>query len=448
MILRIMLSLEHISQAILEAGGKPILVGGCVRDRLLGLDSKDFDIEVYGLSLETLEAVLNRLGPVYAVGKSFGVFKLGNFDISLPRTENKQGQGHKGFVVQSDSHLTFSEASKRRDFTVNSMGIDLKTGDLLDPHGGQKDLEHKILRHVSDAFDEDPLRVLRACQFAARFELTIAPETLKKCWSLESELKTLPNERIGEEFKKLILSKKPSLGLQALLNTHALSLFPELEALIGCQQDPTWHPEGDVWIHTLMVTDAAARLSDSIIIRLGALCHDFGKPPTTQFEDGRWRSKNHEAAGLEPCKSFLTKLCVSQEDQEQILPLVQDHLKPCQLYKVRDQVSKGAIRRLATRVNIENLCLVSKADFLGRTTQDAQTGQDPSSAWLLEEARKLAVSQKAPDAILQGRHLIELGIPPGPKMGKILKAAYEAQLDGEFADLEGAIRHIRGSFNL
>lgn len=434
-----MLSLEHIAQQIINAGGKPILVGGCVRDRLMCTTSKDFDIEVYGLSLENLEAVLNKLGPVHAVGKSFGVFKLFNFDISLPRTENKQGQGHKGFVVQSDANLTFEEASRRRDFTINSMGIDLETQALLDPNHGQKDLKNKTLRHVSDAFDEDPLRVLRACQFAARFEFQIHPDTLKKCWSLESELKTLPKERIGEEFKKLLMSPKPSIGLQALLDTRALSLFPELKALIGCQQDPTWHPEGDVWTHTLMVTDEAAKLSDSLIIRLAALCHDLGKPPTTRFEDGRWRSKNHEAAGMAPAKSFLDKLAISQDQIDQIIPLVQDHLKPCQLYKVRDQVSKGAIRRLATRVNIENLCLVAKADFLGRTTEDAKTGLDPSSLWLLEEAHKLSVATNAPEAILLGRHLLDLGYKPGPKMGKLLKQAYEAQLEGEFNNLEEAI---------
>lgn len=438
-----MISLEQISKSIVNAGGRPILVGGCVRDQLMGITPKDFDIEVYDLALDTLEAILNQLGPVHAVGRSFGVFKLFNFDISLPRTENKLGQGHKGFVVQSDSSLTFEQASSRRDFTVNSMGIDLVTGELLDPHGGQKDLEAKTLRHVCDAFDEDPLRVLRACQFAARLEFQIHPETLLKCRNLQQELVTLPRERIGEEFKKLIMAPKPSIGLQALLDTGALNLFPELQALIGCQQDPTWHPEGDVWTHTLMVTDEAAKISESLLIRLAALCHDLGKPPTTRFEDGRWRSKNHEAAGVAPTKSFLSRLCIADSEIEQITPLVQDHLKPCQLYKVRDQVSPGAIRRLATRVNIENLCLVAKADFLGRTTDDAKTGVDSSSVWLLEQAQKLAVSKKGPEALLQGRDLIELGRIPGPKMGQLLKKAYEAQLDGLFSNLDEAIQWIK-----
>ncbi|MES2504409.1 MAG: HD domain-containing protein [Myxococcota bacterium] len=438
-----MRSLEDISSAISQAGGKPVLVGGCVRDRLMGRDSKDFDIEVYGLDLGSLESVLNQLGSVHAVGKSFGVFKLFNFDISLPRTENKQGAGHKGFVVQSDPSLTFEQASKRRDFTVNAMGIDLATGELLDPHGGQNDLKTLTLKHVSDAFDEDPLRVLRACQFAARLEFSIHPDTLTKCHNLLPELKTLPKERIGEEFKKLLMANKPSIGLQALLDTRALGLFPELEALIGCQQDPKWHPEGDVWIHTLMVVDQAARISDQLLIRLGALCHDLGKPPTTKFEDGRWRSKNHEAAGVPPTQQFLQRLAIAQDLINEITPLVQDHLKPCQLYNVRDQVSDAAIKRLATRVNIENLCLVAEADFLGRTTEEALAGHDPSTAWLREQAARLAVTNKPLEALLQGRHLLDLGMHAGPAMGRLLKKAYEAQIEGEFETLEDALDWVK-----
>jgi tRNA nucleotidyltransferase (CCA-adding enzyme) len=322
------------------------------------------------------------------------------------------------------------------------MGIDLQTGELLDAHGGQADLKARVLRHVSDAFDEDPLRVLRACQFAARLEFSIHPDTLRKCHTLQAELPTLPKERIGEELRKLVMAKKPSLGLQALRDTKALSLFPELEALIDCQQDPTWHPEGDVWVHTLMVVDEAAKLSDSLLIRLAALCHDLGKPPTTRFEDGRWRSKNHEAAGVPPTRNFLNRLALAEDMVGEICELVAEHLKPMQLYKVRDQVSDAAIRRLSTRVNISNLCLVSKADFLGRTTEDAKAGLDPSASWLLEKAEELAVAAQAPEPILQGRHLIENGIKPGPAMGRLLKKAYEAQLDGEFHGLEEALNWL------
>ncbi len=442
-----MISLEHITEAIVSAGGKPILVGGCVRDRLMGISSKDFDIEVYGMSAESLEHVLQKLGPVHAVGKSFGVFKIANFDVSLPRTENKDGRGHRGFVVQSDPDLSFEQASARRDFTVNAMGIDLQTGELLDAHGGQADLKAGVLRHVSDAFDEDPLRVLRACQFAARLEFTIHPDTIRKCHNLQPELSTLPKERIGEEMRKLMMAAKPSLGLQALLDTKALSLFPELEALIGCQQDPTWHPEGDVWVHTLMVVDEAAKLSDSLLIRLGALCHDLGKPPTTKFEDGRWRSKNHEAAGVPPTRNFLHRLALAEDMIDEVCQLVAEHLKPMQLYKIRDQISDAAIRRLSTRVNISNLCLVSKADFLGRTTEDAQAGIDPSVDWLLEKAEELAVAARAPEPILQGKHLIEQGIKPGPAMGRLLKKGYEAQLEGEFDTLEKALEWVKTSFH-
>ncbi|MBH1989045.1 MAG: HD domain-containing protein [Myxococcaceae bacterium] len=440
-----MISIESISQALIQAGGKPVLVGGSVRDRLLGTLSKDFDLEVYQLSIDAVEQALKPLGALHAVGKSFGVLKLRNFDISLPRTENKTGQGHKGFIVQTDSELSFEQAASRRDFSINAMGIDLITGELLDPFGGQADLKQGILRHVSDAFDEDPLRVLRACQFTARFNLQIHAETLIKCRNLNAELSSLPRERIGEEFKKLLSAAKPSLGLQALRETGALCLFPELAALIDCPQDPQWHPEGDVWIHTLMVIDEACKLSDSLTIRLAALCHDLGKPETTRMEDGRWRSKNHESAGALPTRQFLTRLALSEDLIREVIPLVQEHLKPCQLYRVRDQVSSAAIRRLATRVNIENLCLVAKADFLGRTTEDAKLGIDPSSEWLLEQAQTLAVHQKGPEPILLGRHLLEIGFQAGPTLGRVLKKAYEAQLDGAFSTLDEALTWYKNS---
>ena len=437
-----------------DAGGRTTAVGGCVRDYLLGLPSKDIDIEVYGLSRDKLESVLKRIGSVYAVGQSFGVFKITlsgvSYDVSLPRTENKSGRGHKGFVVETDPYLTFEQASLRRDFTINAMGIDLSTGELFDPHGGRVDLQNKILRHVSDAFDEDPLRVLRACQFAARFDLKIHHDTIIKCQNLQSELPTLPVERIYEEIKKLLLAKKPSRGLEIMRSTGALILFSELEVLIDCPQEPQWHPEGDVWIHTLMVTDCAAQIicreslddEEALIIVTGALCHDLGKPSTTQFEDGRVRSKGHESAGEAPTKTLLAKMGFSKNLIDQITPLVRDHLKPMQLYKVRDTISDAAIRRLSNRISIERLCLVAEADFLGRTTDDAKLGVDPSAQWLRKEAERLSVSKSGPEPVLLGRHLIEQGYAPGPKMGRILAAVYDAQIEGEIASLEDAMRFV------
>jgi tRNA nucleotidyltransferase (CCA-adding enzyme) len=448
-------ALQNLVAAVHLVGGRCVAVGGCVRDHLLGYAPKDIDIEVYNLPLPILEQTLKKIGAVHAAGQSFGVLKTTlsdeegsvTFDVSLPRTENKKGRGHKGFVVAQDPDLPFFKAAARRDFTVNAMGFDLHTEELLDPYHGSIDLHHGLLKHVSDAFDEDPLRVLRACQFASRFQMVLDKSTIEKCKNLNTELFTLPKERIFEEMKKLLLGQKPSKGLATLAITNGIALFPELSALMDCPQDPIWHPEGDVWVHTLMVVDEAARIirrekldsNQSLIIMFGALCHDLGKPSTTQKEGDRVRSKNHEAAGEIPTRNFLNKMGTPHEVIELVVPLVREHLKPCQLYKVRKEISDSTIKRLANRVCIEQLCHVAEADFLGRTTEDAKTGVDPSVLWLKKEAERLSVSKEGQPPILMGRHLLDLKMTPGPKMGKILNAAYEAQLDGNFMDLEGAL---------
>jgi len=454
--------LKRLIAAIVGAGGKPVAVGGCVRDGLLGIPAKDVDIEVYGLGAEALEHALSTIGKVYGVGKSFAVLKVTvdstTFDVSLPRTESKTGHGHRAFEVEANPNLTFEQAALRRDFTINAMGIDLVTGALLDPHGGQKDLAVHTLRHVSPQFAEDPLRVYRAAQFAARFGLALAPETVELCRSLRDELATLPRERIYDEMQKLLLGAKPSLGLTALLETEALSHFPELAGLIGCAQDPQWHPEGDVWTHTLMVTDEAVGIvrrdglldhtgdrHEALVTMFGSLCHDLGKPTTTHIEDGRIRSKNHEAEGEKPTRDFMRAIGAPQALIDDVVPLVVDHLKPAQLYKVRDTVSDAAIRRLSARVNIERLCRVAEADFLGRTTEDALKGFDPSVAWLKAQAERLKVVSSSPEPLLLGRHLIEHGLKPSPQFKAILDKAYEAQLDGLFNDLDGAMAWLKKS---
>ncbi len=454
-------ALSRLGEAVQGAGGRAVVVGGAVRDHLLGRAPKDVDVEVYQLSLAELEACLREIGDVYAVGRSFGVLKLvvppsaqdadrgGEvLDVALPRKDSKVGQGHRGFVVETDPHMPFAEAAARRDFTLNAMGIRVETGELLDPHGGARDLERGVLRHVSAAFDEDPLRVLRACQFAARFALEIAPETLERCHALERELPTLPKERLWEEMKKLLVrARYPSIGLCALVSTRALSLFPELAALRGCPQEPEWHPEGDVWVHTLMVTDEAAALAreqaladdETLLCVLGALCHDLGKPLTTEVIDGRVRSLNHEAAGEEPTRSFLARIGAPNDVVEEIVALVREHLKPFQLWRDRENVSDGALRRLSLRVAIPRLVRVARADFLGRTTTEALSRDDPATGWLTEEAARLEVAASAPKPLLQGRHLLERGIPAGKHMGAMLQRAFDAQLDGAFTSLPDAL---------
>ncbi|HXW59992.1 MAG TPA: HD domain-containing protein, partial [Myxococcota bacterium] len=347
----------------------------------------------------------------------------------------------------------FKEASSRRDFTINAMAIDVRTGELLDAHEGFIHLKQKLLKHVSSAFVEDPLRVLRAAQFSARFDLTLDQETVLLCQKLQGELQTLSRERIFEEMKKLLLAKKPSLGLKVLRETYALSLFPELEAMIDCPQDKEWHPEGDVWTHTLMVVDQAAILCERssldteqrLIVMAGALCHDIGKPPTTKEIDGRIRSLAHDEVGVSLAESFLTRMAFPERSIEDVTSLVKEHLKPYQLYKTRDSVSDGAIKRLTLRVDIDRLLLVSQADFLGRTTKDALNGVDPSYAWLRDKVKALLGKKKAPEPLLLGRHLIALGYKPGPDFGELLEQAFEAQLDGAFDTLEGAIAWFKAN---
>lgn len=450
---------KRLLKTIADNHGKGVLVGGCVRDHLMGHEAKDIDIEVYGLDSDTLESLLSKYFSVVAVGKSFGIFKvtitLGNdratIDVALPRSENKLGQGHKGFVVATDPRMSFVEAARRRDFTINAMGIDVDAQELLDPHGGLLDLTTRRLRHVSDAFKEDPLRVLRAAQFCARFDLTIDEDTVDLCKSLREELFTLSKERVYEEFKKLLLAKKPSIGLTILRRVEALVIFPELSALIDCAQDPEWHPEGDVWTHSLMVADEAAKIirqsllseEEQLIVMAGALSHDLGKPAVTIPKDGRIKSPGHEQAGVAPTIAFLESIGFPKKWHDDVTSLVKDHLKPHQLFRTRDEVSDGAIRRLACRVNIDRLLMVAKADFLGRTTPDALSGLDPSEEWLRNKVKEVLGADITPKPILLGRHLIALGEKPGAHFTAILDAAFEAQLDGAFTDEAGALSWLK-----
>ena len=439
--------LTKLANAIHQQGGQPILVGGSVRDYLLGQRlPKDLDLEVYCLEANKLEGVLSQFGKVLRVGKSFGVLKLitkhAEYDVSLPRRESKSGKGHKGFLVNADPQMTFEEASARRDFTVNSIGFDPIRQQWLDPHRGQEDLKKGILRHVGPAFAEDPLRVLRGAQFAARLNFQMAPETIELCQTLD--LNELSRERLLGEFAKLLLrAERPSFGLEILRQTKALRFFPELEALIGVPQDPTWHPEGCVWTHTLMVVDEAAKLrvgeeKNDLVLMFGTLCHDFGKPETTIWKDGHWRSPAHDVMGMQPTEKFLRRLTDEASLIEKVTVLVREHLRPSMLYNDREKVTPGAIRRLALRVPIPELLLVAEADHFGRTTEDALRREFPAKQWLLDQASKLDVRDEKPKPLLKGRHLLQLGMRPGPQMGKVLEEAFALQLDGAIVDFDGA----------
>jgi putative nucleotidyltransferase with HDIG domain len=667
-----------LAQIIKANGGRAMLVGGCVRDELMNVEHKDWDLEVYGVEPKKLREILDSFGRVDAVGEAFTVYKLGNdLDVALPRRERKVGRGHKGFVIEGDPNMTFAEAARRRDFTINSILKDALTGEIVDLYGGQEDIKNKILRVVSkETFAEDSLRVLRAAQFAARFEFEIDAETVELCRAID--VSDLPKERIWRELEKLLLkSEKPSIGLRWLYDLGVVrQLFPELESLVGVPQQSEWHPEGwvfsalpfesfsagvaealrandgsssfglwefifgssasptvvptgnsagntqtsdalfpdlettngtrtndvlfspetsptvsaeskslvwsfgipatlasevvrvvfkislnrmrsivfsavddfeivrgivepiavfvmnmltgfepatekqfhnqsmnahssvftlptgvsisavvadarasavnndvffyfdlsfvgnrdfvhqikdsfssnyfnvklgDVWYHTLMVADEARKLIDDlpyekkVAVMLGAICHDFGKPATTEFFDGKWRSHAHDTAGIEPTLSFLDKLGIYTingfDVREQIVQLVRYHLKPGEFYKAKEPVGDGAFRRLARKVEPDLLYRVAKADSLGRNPEwlpkEKWFGSE-AQEWFIEKVRELQVEQAAPPPILMGRHLLELGLKPSPQFKKILDAVYEMQLDGKITSLDEA----------
>ncbi|HEY0050803.1 MAG TPA: HD domain-containing protein, partial [Pyrinomonadaceae bacterium] len=415
----------RLAEIIRENGGRAMLVGGCVRDELMNVEPKDWDVEVYNIEPPRLREILDSFGRVDAVGEAFTVYKIGqDLDVALPRRERKVGRGHKGFVVEGDKDMTFAEAAKRRDFTINAILKDASTGEIVDVYGGRKDIENKILRVVSkETFAEDSLRVLRAAQFAARLEFDIDAETVEICRRID--LTDLPKERIWGELEKILLqAEKPSTGLKRLYDLGVVEqLFPELKSLVGVPQQPEWHPEGDVDVHTLMVADEARKLIDDLpyakkaAVMLGALCHDFGKPPTTKFFDGKWRSHGHDEAGVEPTLSFLDKLGIFTLDgydvRGQIVQLVRYHLKPGEFYKA--QPGDGAFRRLARRVEPDLLYRVAKADSLGRNPEwlpKEKWFKAEAQEWFIEKVRELAIEKEAPKRILMGRHLIELGLKP------------------------------------
>ncbi len=454
--------IETISKKLHEHKAKAIVVGGSVRDHFLKLPIKDYDIEVYGLdNLEQLEKILVEFGSVNLVGKSFGVLKFVHekeeYDFSFPRLESKVGKGHRGFDVETDGNMSFKQAALRRDFTINAMGYDIEKKSFLDPFDAQKDIELQILRHIDDAsFVEDPLRVYRAVQFCARFNYVLADETKVLCKDMieKGMLEELPKERVYGELKKLFLkAKKPSLGFELMRELGVLKYFPELQSIIDVQQDPKWHPEGDAWVHTMMTIDAMRQLiSDKLAFSekeklkymFAILCHDFGKAVTTIIEeDGRIRAIGHEKAGIEPAKSFMYRLTSEHDFIESILPLVEHHLKPSQFYK--NGAKSQAIRRLATKVNIEELVIVAKADFLGRTTQESLRGDYKAGEWLLEKAKALKVQNRPLDNLLQGRDLINLGLEPSPEFKMILDEVYELQIDGAVSSKEEALDYVRGS---
>ncbi len=430
------------------SGGSPIVVGGWVRDRLLGLpESKDLDIEVYGLAQADLKAALSKHGEVLAFGGSFPVLQVRGLaaDISLP-----VAQRYPDGRVIGDHTLSFEEASRRRDLTINAIGWDPIHGVVLDPHGGRADLEDCLLRPTDVGnFGDDPLRAFRVAQLAARLEFKATPELLSLC--RQQDLASVASERLYVEWVKLLLrSRAPSIGLKLLESTGLLTCFPELAALRGVPQDPRWHPEGDVWIHTLMVVDEAAQIrngeGEDLALMFGALAHDFGKPATTSIgDDGAVRSPSHGTAGVPLTRTFLERLRAPKKLTAQVEALVKHHLAPALF--VKQGSGPKAYRRLARKlaeaeVSIELLARTARADHLGRTTEEALRREFPACEEFLRRAQELSVESHPEPDVVMGRHLIARGLAPGPKFGEILARCRDVQDETGLTDAEVILDHV------
>jgi tRNA nucleotidyltransferase (CCA-adding enzyme) len=458
----------RLCKAVRKAGGRAMLVGGSVRDQLLGIESKDFDVEVYQLEAARLRSVLERIGRVNTVGDHFSVYKLSfdrsargqappaetasrerfEIDVSLPRRESKSGRGHRGFVIEGDPAMTFEEAARRRDFTINAILFDPITSETFDPYGGKQDLKRRVLRVVaSDTFAEDSLRVLRAVQLAARFQMTIDPATVELCRAID--LSDLPCERIwGEIEKLLILAERPSIGLDAALELAVLDkLFPAIRALVGVRQNIARPQSDDAFEHTKLSLDEAVKLTaelttpERLAVMLATLCHELRQPPTATTVGVDAPDARGEAA--EAARAVLSKLGLSgiggYDVRSQVLALVREHRTPREFYQSRDTTTDGDFRRLARRVDIDLLYRVAAACAI------AQLPGSPAVAerWFIERARSLGVEHRPPAPLLMGRHLLEAGHAPGPRLGKLLREVYELQLDGTVTTLEEALAAVR-----
>lgn len=421
---------REIARAVAARGGRTFFVGGFVRDRQMGRTNKDVDLEVHGIPAQELVRILDTLGTHTQMGASFGVYGLKHYqlDIALPRKERLTGRGHRDFAIFTDPFLGTEKAAKRRDFTVNAMMEDVCTGELVDPFGGREDLKKGILRHVcSESFVEDPLRVLRCAQFAARFGFRVAEETIALC--REMDLSTLPRERIYTELEKALMkSDKPSVFFETLRQMDQLSFwFQEVEALIGVPQDPVHHPEGDVWNHTMGVMDGAASLREQachpVWLMLSALCHDLGKAYTTTREEGRIRSIGHERF-LEPTTTLLNRLTGERELKKYVENAVELHMFPNILAEENPSI-KTTNRMFDRSICPEDLLLLSKADRIGQGMGDVYGAKE---AFLRQRLAVYRQTMALP--CVTGRDLIEAGAQPGKEFSQALDFAHKLHLAG------------------
>jgi tRNA nucleotidyltransferase (CCA-adding enzyme) len=440
--------LTPIAHAIGTSGGRALLVGGAVRDMLAGTPVHDIDIEVHGLSLHQLETLLRRWGIVNLVGESFGVLKLEHIPIdwSVPRTDSA---GRKP-VVQFDPTMPLEKAFERRDVTINAMGIDLNTHELIDPFNGEKDLEAHILRAPNiDLFVQDPLRFFRIMHFIGRFEMQ--PDSALTACCKRMSLEGISKERIAAEFEKLLLlSKRPSLGIRWLHSIQRLEeILPELYNTVGIEQQPEWHPEGDVFEHSMQALDAAARISyestdDRLTLRYAALCHDLGKAVTTRLIDGRLRSFGHETAGVPLAECMLKRIVLKKDIIDDVGKLVAVHMLPGAF--IAHNAGAAAYKRLALKIaprrNVSFLADLALADQQGRNGSSSEpfTLIPEFIPLFKKQAAQVHVLYQPEPPLLMGRDLLEYA--SGVALGRLCKRAYEIQINEGITDKEELKRRV------
>ena len=426
-----LLTAEKVARLAEAAGGRAYYVGGFVRDGLLGIENKDVDVEVHGVAAGRLFELLKEIGEPLSYGSEFGIYSLkgSRVDVALPRSERATGRGHRDFEVFTDPFLGTEKAAKRRDFTVNAMMRDILSGELIDHFGGLDDLAAGVLRHVDDdSFSEDPLRVLRAAQFAARFGFSIAPETVSLCRSMD--VSALSRERVEEELRKALLkADKPSVFFESLAEMEQLDCwFPEILALRGVEQDPRFHPEGDVWVHTMQVLDRAAELREKTsapyAFMLLALLHDVGKPAVTQIIDGRIHAYGHESAGLEAAEAFLGRITGDRSVKSYVINMIPLHMKPNMEAFSRASV-KSTNRMFDAAAAPEDLIYFAIAD---RPVMSGDVPFTGDTGFLFERLKIYEDTMARP--FVSGKDLLELGFEPGEYFSEALAYAHKLRLAG------------------
>lgn len=435
-------TINNLCSLIDKNNGTAYIVGGTVRDFLLGESTfKDVDIEVFDIPFSTLEKLIENEGYlVDPVGKSFLILKLKNYpiDISVPRTEQNTGVGHRDFKVQECTGISVKAAASRRDFTINSIMYNVLTEEYIDCFNGIEHLREGILVPVSDHFVEDNLRPLRAMQFQARFGWNKISNKLVHYAQKMSPV-NLPKERLYEEWVKLLVKgKKPSEGLRLLKAIGWLKFFPELQAMDLTEQSSKWHEEGNVFEHTCLVLDKFARIDwfedpqDKALVGFACLCHDLGKPVCTEYDPAtdKLTSIGHHKAGEGPTRTFMERLTNQTTVIDEIVSLVYNHMRPREIYQNR---SIKALRRLSVELNstIEKLLLLCKCDELGRICRESPPDLE-FYQWIRSKALEMQIEQSKPQPLVMGRDLIsKFGLKPGPNFKPLLDLAYDKQIEDE-----------------